>query len=215
MMRTEPLLPAWIPSTHALHLSQAVQQRIRREYDPHSIFLNIPYSERYTSLEVAILSTVTAYDLTPRLARERRRMETRLLRIVELMFTCRFGLTDLSYVHRMNMPLELGLLLGFGKESFVMSGKRYGALRTISDLNFTDIFYHEGRVRQLIQGLSLWIEHNCSSKRITLETLLRRYRRFRRIRRTLGENFDRLRPQEIKALVEVAQDEFQITLPGS
>ena len=169
----------------------------------------------YSPIEVAILSTVTAYGLTPRMARERSRLEVRLLKIAELMLICRYGLTDLSYPTRMNMPLELGLLLAFGKETFITSRKRYSALRTISDLNFGDIHYHEGSIRRLVVALSRWIEETCSGKRLTTETLLRRYRRLRRIRRLLGDDFDGLRPQGITALLGVAKDEFQMILPGT
>jgi hypothetical protein len=56
------------------------------------------------------------------MARDQSRPETRLTKIVELMLSCPYGLTDLSYVKRMNMPFELGLLLAFGKENFVTSG---------------------------------------------------------------------------------------------
>ena len=208
------ILPSWIPPDQPLYLNLAIRRRIRREFDPTGIFLNIPYSDRYSSLEVAIISTVTAYGLTPRMARERSRTEMRLLRIAELILTCQYGLTDLSYITRMNIPLELGLLLAFGKETFIASSRRYGALRTISDLNFSDIHYHEGRVRKLIVTLSRWIEQNCSKKRLKTDTLLQRYRRLRRLRQSLGDDFDRLRPQEISRLLGVAADEFQMRLPG-
>jgi hypothetical protein len=186
-----------------------------REYNPAGIFLNIPYSDRYSNLEIAIISTVTAYGLIPRMARERLRTEVRLLKITELMLTCRYGFTDLSYLTRMNMPLELGLLLAFGKETFVASQRRYSALRTISDLNFTDIHYHEGGIRRLVVALSRWIEQNCSAKRLRTETLLQRYRRLRWLRKTLGDDFDRLRPEEISKLLGVAEDEFRMKLAGA
>ncbi len=208
-----PVLASWIPGGHALHLNKTIRQRIRRQFDPRGIFLNIPYSRRYSDLEVAILSTLTAYHMTPRMARERMRMEIRLLKIVELMLTCRYGLTDVSYATRMNMPLELGLLLAFGKETFVMSRRRYSALRTASDLNFCDIHYHEGSVRRLMDGLSRWVEEVCSPRRFfTTRELLRRYRRWKQIRQKLGDIFDRLKPEEIAKLVEVAQEEFKMEL---
>ncbi len=210
-----PILPSWIAPDQPLYLNQVICRRIRRKFDRHGIFLNIPYSQRYSGLEVAIISTVTAYDLTPRMARERSRTEARLLKIAELILTCRYGLTDLSYMKRLNMPLELGLLLAFGKETFIVSGERYGALRSISDLNFSDIHYHERRIRRLIVALSRWIEQTCSTKRLTTQTLLLRYRRMRRLRRSLGDDFDRLRPDEISRIVGVAQDEFQLKLTES
>ena len=209
------VLPSWFPPDHPLYLNQAIRRHIRREFDPTGIFLNIPYSERYSNLEVAIISTVTAYGLTPRMARERSRMEVRLLKITELILTCNYGFTDLSYITRMNMPLELGLLLAFGKETFIASGKRYAALRTISDLNFADIHYHEGRIRKLIVTLSRWIEQNCSKKRLMTGTLLQRYRHVRQWRESLGDDFDKLTPQEITRLLGVAEDEFQMRLPGA
>ena len=137
-MGRQPILPLWIPPRHPLHLNPSIRRRFRAQFDRRGIFLNIPYSPRYSRLEAAILSTVTAYGLAPHMARERMRLETRLLKIVEVMFTCRYGLTDLSYIRRMNMPMELGLLLAFGKETFLTSRKPYGALKSISDLNFSD-----------------------------------------------------------------------------
>ncbi len=150
------------------------------------------------------------------MARERSRLEIRLLKIAELMLTCRYGLTDLSYVTRMNMPLELGLLLAFGKETFITSRRRYSALRTVSDLNFGDIHYHEGSVHRLIVALSGWIEETCSVKRVTIPTLLRRYRVWRSFREYLGkEDFDKLKPQELTKLFGVAKDESKRILPGT
>ena len=146
------------------------------------------------------------------MARERSRIEVRLVKIAELMLSCQYGFTDLSYVTRMNMPLELGVLLAFGKETFVTSGKRYGALRTISDLNFSDIHYHQGSIRRLIVAFSRWIEQTCPGKRLTTKTLLLCYRRLRRIRQSLKDDFDRLRPEEITKLLGVAESEFQMNL---
>jgi hypothetical protein len=212
--KRKAVIPFWIPADQILHLTPAVRKRINRDFDTRGIFLNIPYSQRYSKLEIAILSTVTAYDLMPRMARERSKLEMRLLKIVELMLCCAYGLTDLSYAKRMNMPFELGLLLAFGKESFVTSSRHYSALRTVSDLNFADIHYHRGTVGGLVKELSRWIEQTCSTKRIRTETLLQRYRRLQTIRKDLGPDFEKLLPQEIGKLLEVAHDEFRMNLSG-
>ncbi len=209
-MSRQPILPLWIPPDHPLHLSRSTLRKIRARFDKRGIFLNIPYSPRYSRLEAAIISTVTAYDLTPYLARQRPRVEVRLLKLVEMMFSCRYALTDLSYSRRMNMPLELGLLLGFGKETFITSRKPYGALKTVSDLNFSDIHYHRGSVRELIAGLSRWLEHNCSRKRLSNRTLMQRYRHLCQVRRDLGRDFDKLQPSEISGLLGFAQDQFRL-----
>jgi len=184
-------LPASILEDHPLCLNPQVRRNICRHFDRKGIFLNIPYSALYSNLEIAILSTVTAYGLHPHMARERLRMQVRVLKIVELVLTCNYGLTDLSYATRLNMPLELGLLLAFGKETFVMSRRRYSSLRTVSDLNFCDIHYHEGSIRRLVEGLSRWIEEVCSARRIRADVLLRRHRLWKRIRKSLGPDFDR------------------------
>lgn len=207
--RRGAVLPRWIPADHPLHLNKTLCRRIARNFDANGIFLNIPYSEEYSNLELAILSTATAYGLRPRMARERVGFEARLLKIVELMLACRYGLTDLTYVKRMNMALELGLLMAFGKENFVMSGQRYGAIKRVSDLNFADIHYHEGKIRRLILGFSLWIEKVCRRKRQGTELLLRRYRHWRLIHGSLGDDFDRYSPQEIAAMVDVLDEEFK------
>jgi hypothetical protein len=212
--RQPPVLPSWIPADHILHLDSSILKRIRQEFDSQSIFLNIPYSKRYSRLEIAIISTVTAYGLTPRMARERSKLEVRLTKIVELMLVCRYGLTDLTYVKRMNMPFELGLLLAFGKENFITSSRPYSALRSISDFNFADIHYHGGTVRRLITGLSRWIEQASSTKRITIRTLFQRYRRLQTIHTQLGADFEKLKPQEIAKLLPVVEDEFNMKLYG-
>jgi len=139
-------------------------------------------------------------------------MEVRMLKIVELICSCKFGLTDLSYENRMNMPLELGIMLSLGKETFVTSGKRYGALKSISDLNFADIRYHGGSVRTLIIELSRWIEQNCTTERLALSYLLKRYRRVRRIKREFPEDFDRLSPEQMAKLINIAKENFKMVL---
>jgi hypothetical protein len=193
-------------------LNNAIRKRIRASFDARGIFLNIPYSARYSNYELAIISTATAYSLTPRMARERSRTEVRLLKIAELMLSCRYGFTDLSYVTRMNMPLELGMLLAFGKDTFIASRTRYGALRTISDLNFSDFHYHEGSVKRLIAALSRWIEQTCSNRRLGTDSLVQRYQRLRTLRQSLRDDFDKLTPHEIAGLLGAAQEDLRMRL---
>jgi hypothetical protein len=139
-------------------------------------------------------------------------LEIRAQKIFELILSCRYGLTDLSYQRRLNMPLELGLLLALGKETFVITARKYGALRSISDLNFGDIYHHGGSVRNLILRLSHWIEQTCSKKHLATESLIQRYRRTLRVHRLLGADFDRHLPDIISGLLLVAEDEFR--MPG-
>ena len=90
--RIQAVLPSWIRPDH-VHLGPAVTKRIRSNFDPNGI----PNTERSSNLEIAIVSTVTAYGLTPHTARERSNLGIRLIKIVELILTCRYGFTDLTY----------------------------------------------------------------------------------------------------------------------
>jgi hypothetical protein len=146
------------------------------------------------------------------MARERSRTEVRMTKIVELMLTSQYGFTDLSYVRRMNMPLELGMLLAFGKETFIASNKHYGALRTVSDLNFADIHDHEGKPRRLIKALAKWIEQACGKEPLSTDSLVQCYRRVWRVRTQLGDDFDRLTPQQIARLISVAREALDLKL---
>lgn len=119
--RPKPLIPDWFPSSHPLNLPQSARRAIARDFNPDAVFLNIPYSRRYTNLEVAMISTLTAYGLVPQMAKTRVGLEVRLHKIAALMLGCGYGVTDLTYVRRMNMPLELGVLLAWSKHTFVAS----------------------------------------------------------------------------------------------
>jgi len=213
--RPKPLIPDWFPSSHPLNLPQSVRRAIARDFNPDAVFLNIPYSRRYTNLEVAMISTLTAYGLVPQMAKTRVGLEVRLHKIAALMLGCGYGVTDLTYVRRMNMPLELGVLLAWGKHTFVASERPYGTIKTISDLNFGDVHYHRQRVGELVRQLSRWIEQHCSRKRFSVSILMSRYRRLQRIRRSLGPDFEKLTPSEISKLLGIVEEEFSMKLVPS
>jgi hypothetical protein len=128
----KPLIPDWFPDHHPFYLPASVAARVERDFNPARIFLNIPYAAKYSSLEVAVLSTATAYDLEPIMSKEKLRLEVRMRKIVELILSSRFGFTDLTYSRRMNMPFELGLLLAWGKETFVISSRPTSTVRARS-----------------------------------------------------------------------------------
>jgi hypothetical protein len=156
---------------------------------------------------MAVISTATAYGLTPIMAKQRSAFENRFQRIWSMILSCGFGFTDLTYTTRMNMPFELGLMLALGKNCFITSGRRYAALRTISDLNLGDVHYHDRRPRTLIAAFSRWIEQNCTQKRIRVAALLSRFRTMLVLRDSLlgPEEFDRLDPEEISELLASAE----------
>lgn len=213
--RTLCVIPAGFFVNHPAYLPPALRQRIKRQFDRRGIFLNVPYAQRYTKLEIAIISTATAYGLNPIMSKQRSRFETRFTRILEMIASCAYGFTDLSYSKRMNMPLELGLMLALGKNSFITSRRRYSGLVSISDLNLGDISYHEANPRTLIRDFSRWIETNCSRRRIPTRDLLQRYEAFMDLRKYLGpEEFDRLSPQDISKMLRIASRQLGLRLGG-
>ncbi len=188
----------------------------RCSFDRERIFLNIPYAPRYTKFELAIMSTATAYGLVPVMAKQRPPFEVRLKRILEMIYSCAFGLTDLSYSDRMNMPFELGVMLAVGKNCFIVSKRRYRALKSISDLNLGDVFYHEGQPGRLIRDFATWIEHNCTRRRVPLQELKARFEAFVSLRKYLGQDeFDRRSPQEIAAMLNAVRSRLNLRLVGT
>jgi hypothetical protein len=210
------VIPAGLPSFHPCYTDPALRARIRRQFHRDRIFLNIPYAARYTTFELAIISTTTAYGLIPVMAKQRARFEVRLRKLVEMIYSSGSGLTDLSYTTRLNMPFELGLMLALGKNVFIVSRRPYSALRSISDLSLGDIAYHRGDPRRLIRQLAGWIEENCSTKHIELAPLYSRFQVFVRLRRYLGSaEFDRLSPQQISEMIRSLQRRQHATLIGT
>lgn len=126
---------------------------------------------------------------------------------------CSYGFTDLSYIRRMNMPLELGLMLALGKNCFITSDRPYGALRSISDLNLGDINYHQRSPRRLMTAFSAWIEENCTHTHIGVGPLVNRFRAVLWLRNEyLGANeFDRLDPMKISEVLAAATSNLRIT----
>lgn len=196
--RVSCAFPVGCSVRHPAYLPPSLRLQIKKRFDPRGIFLNIPYSARYTRLELAIIATATAYDLRPVLAKDHVVFDVRFKRILELITTCAFGFTDLSYEKRMNMPLELGIMLALGKDCFIVSRRRYSGIASVSDLNLGDIHYHEGDPVKLVKSFSRWIESNCSEKRPRVADLVERFHAFVRLRRALGkDDFDRIPPHAI------------------
>ena len=208
-------IPSRLSVFHPSYLPSSLRARIRKGFNPRRIFLNIPYATRYTKFELAIIATATAYGLDPVMAKQRAVFDVRFKRILEMICSCAVGVTDLSYAHRMNMPLELGIMLALGKNCFIVSRRRYSGLASISDLNLGDIRYHEGDPKALIRDFSRWIEANCSPKKMTIAELLERYEAFVELRKALGaDDFDRLSPQDISQMLRIAGATMNIRLAG-
>ena len=126
------------------------------------VFLNIPYDKKFDRLFVAYIAGISAFGLVPRATLEIPTSSRRLEKIMELIGTCHYSIHDLSRVEldmsaprtpRFNMPFELGLAVAGHTEArrdkrqwFVCEAKAFRLSKSLSDLNGTDPYIHDGRI---------------------------------------------------------------------
>jgi hypothetical protein len=140
--------------------------------NPPSVFLNLPYDFKSQPLFLAYTAGVAAFGLTPRATLEIPGSTRRLDRIFEILSECSYSIHDLSRVQldrtrpvtsRFNMPFELGLAVAHERSGqnhvwFVFEQVQRRILKSLSDLNGTDVYIHEGRIdgvfRELCNALS-------------------------------------------------------------
>lgn len=93
-----------------------VWKRITDLYQPHNVFVNIPYISSYRPLAAAIVATLTKVGLVPQLALLRSEGKHRLCKICEFMQASKYCITDLSRQELHNMPFELGFCAALGRQ---------------------------------------------------------------------------------------------------
>ena len=141
-----------------------MRKRARRE----SAFLNVPYDRRYEPLYLAFIAGLSGFGLVPRATVEIASSDRRLERIVKLLRGCRYSFHDLSRIQidhgkpptpRFNMPFELGLAVDWALDAnprhewFVFESKANRLQKSLSDLNGTDPFVHDGTAHGILRGL--------------------------------------------------------------
>ncbi len=91
----------------------------RKSRNQH-VFINVPFDAEYEPLFVAIICGLSAIGLEPHSVVEIPESAGRFNRLTDLISSCDASIHDLSRVPvkraelpRFNMPLELGLALGF------------------------------------------------------------------------------------------------------
>lgn len=133
------------------------------------VFLNIPYDSKFERLFLAYIAGITAFGMVPRATLEIATSSRRLDRILELIHSCRYSIHDLSRVEldratprtpRFNMPFELGLTVASQRlsrktqhEWLVCETRAYRITKSLSDLNGTDAFVHNGKVEGLFREI--------------------------------------------------------------
>lgn len=127
---------------------------------PAEVFLNVPYDKRFERLFLAYISGISAFGLVPRATLEIASSVRRLDRILDLIQHCQFSIHDLSRVEldsrmprtpRFNMPFELGLSVANNPKKqehkwYVCESKNLRLAKSLSDLNGTDPYIHDGKV---------------------------------------------------------------------
>lgn len=125
------------------------------------VFLNLPYDSKFENLFLAYLCAVHAFGMDPQVTLRIPGGKRRLDRIFELIQSCEYSVHDLSRVQldrvvpttpRFNMPFELGLAVAWEKLGrtqhmwFAMESQNYRLAKSLSDLNGTDPYIHDGTV---------------------------------------------------------------------
>jgi hypothetical protein len=141
-------------------------RKLRVESD--SVFLNVPYDEKFKKTYLAYLSGLVTLGLSPKATLAIPGGVTRLDRIFDLIRSCRYSLHDLSRVEldrtypptpRFNMPMELGMAVAWAKLNpakhtwFVFESRERRAQKSISDLNGTDCNIHGGTLEGVMREL--------------------------------------------------------------
>ncbi|MGA2167074.1 MAG: hypothetical protein ABSG62_02610 [Terracidiphilus sp.] len=94
------------------------------EFSEKSVFLNIPYDDRFRRLYLAYITGLIHLGLRPRATIEIPGGQNRLDKIIDLIRSCRYSIHDLSRVQldrtpprtpHFNMPFELGLAVASAK----------------------------------------------------------------------------------------------------
>ncbi len=85
-------------------------------------------------------------------------------RIISLIASSQYSVHDLSRVEldrnpprtpRFNMPFELGLTVGIGKHDWIVcEATRHRIKKSLSDIDGTDVYIHDGTIRGVFRELS-------------------------------------------------------------
>jgi hypothetical protein len=128
------------------------------------VFLNIPYDRQFTRSYLAYITALSALGFVPK-ATLGITGNRRLDRIASLIERCEYSIHDLSRVQldrnppctpRFNMPFELGLAVAWSQEHpkhqwFVFESRRRRLNKSLSDLDGTDAYIHDRKVRGVMR----------------------------------------------------------------
>jgi hypothetical protein len=179
-----------MPNSRSRSLKQTVQ---KQPASAESVFLNIPYDSHFQNLFLAYIAAISAFGFIPRATLEIPSSQRRLERILQLIEECRYSVHDLSRVQldrarprtpRFNMPFELGLTIGLERAMrnkhvwVVCESEAHRIQKSLSDLNGTDIYVHDGTVRGIFREFgSIFVRNR---RQPTVQEMMAIYRILRR-----------------------------------
>lgn len=142
-----------------------IWKRIKKEYRPYNVFVNVPYVPKYNKLQATIIATLMKVGLVPYLASLRSRAAPyRLCKLCEDMQKSKYCVTDVSVSHLHNMPFELGYFLGLERhgQQMILIDRKFitrGGVRVskfdaqFSDLSGVHVIVHDNNQKTLAAGL--------------------------------------------------------------
>jgi hypothetical protein len=157
-----------------------------------TVFLNIPYDDKFRRLYLAYISGLVSLGLDPRATVEIPGGQNRLDKILNLVRSCRYSIHDLSRVQldrtspatpRFNMPFELGLAVAVAKidtvphDWFVFETVHRRATKSLSDLNGTDPNIHHGTIEGVMRELCNAFVRQASHRRYSVPEMMTTYRK--------------------------------------
>lgn len=191
----------------------------RQKVNSKAVFLNIPYDDRFENLFLAFIAGISAFGFAPHATLEIPFSQRRLERIISLIRSCDYSIHDLSRVQldkakprtpRFNMPFELGLAIGIGSsehEWIVCESRRHRVSKSLSDIDGTDVYIHDGTVRGVFRELCSAFVRN--RRQPTVVEMMRVYRllrsNFKRILKAAGQK-NAFNARVFKDLCYIASD---------
>ena len=119
-------------------------------------FINVPFDKQYERLYLAFIAGLCGFGLVPQSVLQIPGSHRRLDRLTKLIADCRYSFHDISRVEldtrrprvpRFNMPFELGMAVNSAHDHYwyAFESKPFRALKSLSDLNGTEVYVHDGR----------------------------------------------------------------------
>ncbi len=154
-----------------------------------SVFLNIPYDERFRSLYLAYIAGLAHIDLRPRATIEIPGGRNRLDKILDLIRGCRYSIHDLSRVQlkrtpaatpRFNMPFELGLavasaIIDARSHDGSSSSPCRAASKSLRDLSGIDPNIYDGTIEGVMRELCNAFSREAPGERASVSEMLKTY----------------------------------------